>query len=144
MSLTEENIGCVFNNLSEISRNDAKVLNISINEMKSRYLKSIGKPFTFAFYTDNFECCALLVAELIDSLRWRVYFVDVKGKLKKISIPLTRFLKGFSDYIVKKDGGCFEMLSVFGPGTKTAKWFSVMGFKYVGIENKKNKYEKVR
>ncbi len=141
--LTKEAIDFSFNNLSEISMNDSKVFNESVEEMKGRFEGAMGGPFAMSFYNNEMECCAIFNAELIGLCEWRIYFADVKNKLKDISVPFTMFFKRISDEIVQKHGGSLKIFSAFSEG-KPRRWFELMGFVYEGTNGKVSKYVKER
>ncbi len=127
--LTTENIEYVFSNLSNTSLRDISVFGVTKENMKQGFIDMIGQPFTASFYYHK-ECCALLRLMPFDKASWCIYFVDRKDCLKKISFPLTRFLKMLSDRLVNNDGAYLEFTSQYKEG-KSGKWFEIMGFRKV-------------
>lgn len=138
--LTMDSINQVFSNLSEISTKDMDVFDISYWQMKEGFVGMVNKPWAFSFCTNEGECCALLIGVTMGEKKWRVYFVDAKGKLGLISVALTKFLKEFSDTIIK-DGGVVELLSAYRDG-KPRRWFETLGFSMVESEEKTARYVK--
>ena len=127
--LTKEAIEAVFSDLSEVSEKDMEFFNLTFDEMKGGFTERIGEPFCVAFYTDEGQCCALLMMVLIDINRWRAYFVNTRKNFSQIAVALTKFLKGISNSIIIKDRGYIEFLSTYRDG-KPYRWFSSMGFQF--------------
>jgi len=133
--LNRENIGYVFEDLSDTSKGDALALGMTEEEMKKGFIDAIGTPFSAAFYAAFYnrlgECCSLFRVQPVSNSVWRAYFVDRAGSLRAMAFALTKFFKQISDNLLQKDGITIEFQSRFGSG-KSAEWFGLMGFKSIG------------
>ena len=139
---TEENINEVMNDLSLTTRQEAEIFGINIEELKERFMDMMGKPFTAAFYNDDEICYVLCGLENIGNKTYRTHFAEREGGFEKIGKEITRLFKRMTDNLVEHEGFSFEILSAFGEGTTTDRWFLTMGFQYVEKYDKISKYKK--
>jgi hypothetical protein len=141
--LSEEAIGFVICNLSEVSRKEAEAFGMDADSLKRMFMEKIGGPFTGAIYGYNDNCFALVSMDRIGESNWRTRFVATEEAFGRQTnwIPLTRFLKGFSDKVVSDIGGEIEILSD-RRNEKSRAWFLCMGFRHGADEGNISTYFK--
>lgn len=136
---THENIDFIFGNLWQRGEDEAALCGFSTDALREQYEHMIDAPFSLAFY-DNDTPCALCYLESISECRYRTHFVATEAGFSAIWLPLTLFLRKFSDRIVM-DGRAIEILA--DPrNTKAREWYEAMGFIFYSRDGKLDKYVK--
>lgn len=139
--LSEEAIDYVVDNLSEVSRLEADVIEQTIPELRQQFIEQIGKPFTGAFYGSSGRFFAVMFMELLGESKWRAHFIFTEEAFKENGIALTLFFARFSRRIVYDTKGEIEILSV--PGIyEVFQWHLALGFQYAGRVGAADKFIK--
>jgi hypothetical protein len=140
--LSKQAIDEVIGNLSEINRKEAEIFNISPEELRKKFVKMIGAPFTGAFYEDGGICQVLFALEAIGHYQWRTHLLAARD-VAKIGFAITHFFAKISDRLVSENGGkgYIEIISAYRDG-KTHEWFKTMGFTFSKTDGIENKYVK--
>lgn len=136
--LTEDGINSVIDNISEDCKKEAEMFGVSLDQLRAKFMEMVREPFTGSFYDGNI-CCSICALHSIGTFRWRVHLVSAEGRLKRIVLSITRFLKKISDDMVRR-GGYIEILSDYSE--RTDRWHGAMGFKLTGTDGPIHKYTK--
>jgi hypothetical protein len=141
---TKEIVDVVFNNLWQRSRDEAELWGKTIESVKEGYIEMINQPWALSFHK---ECqsppAAICYMECIGHLMWRTHFAATEEGFNELWMPISRFLKRISDFLVGEgnETGYIEILS--DPRNKKAEeWFNVMGFYLLSRTEKVDKYVK--
>lgn len=141
--LSEGSIASVIGNLSEVSRREAAAFGMGAMELGEIFTRKIGTPFTGAIHGWNENCFALISMESVGNLKWRTRFVATEEAFSRKTnwLPLTRFLKEFSDRIVTDTKGEIVVLSD-RRNDSSREWFLLMGFRHVADDGNISTYSK--
>jgi hypothetical protein len=125
--LNVEDIDFIIKHISLSSVYEIHTFGKTINEVKDKFINSIGKEFSGIFYSSEIKPEAMIMLKPTGNLKWEVDLITVVGAWERIGLSLTRFLIQFGNDLIKRSGGLIEAYSPFNYG-KYFNWFSAMGF----------------
>ena len=133
--LTAENISYVVDNLWCRGYLELEALKWTPKDLKKKFMRFIGKPFTASIYDNKGECCAIIAMESCGPQKWNTLFFATEDGFSNCWFPLTRFLSKITTKIVKDTGGEIKAISAWQPlNLSVCKWFKSMKFACAGFD----------
>ena len=131
--ITAESIDYVIENLSEVSKIEADVFELTMGDLRQMYIGFIDQPFSGTFLSDEGIPFAVMCLHLIGAMKWRAHFIFTEEAFRDNAVALTLFFKRFSSRIIMDSKGEIEILSIHGL-EEVDRWHTALGFKFSGMD----------
>jgi hypothetical protein len=138
--LSVESICFICDNLSHRSMLEAQVFGMSVKQMEEKFLGMIDQPFGVVFSNDEGVPCVVVVLTPTRPGEWRTNFAATEDGLEEIGFGITRFLKNFTDDMVKRNNHIEAWTAIID--SRAQRWFHSMGFECHGSKGKAYRYVK--
>ena len=135
--VTDKEISYVLENLSQQSKDEMEFFNLTKEDIRTRFKSLL---ICQSIWVDG-QCCVLMGLESISKGVYRSHDLMIEGISRRAWIQITKFYYQFTNDFVKRADAIIISFTLFG-GEVAQRWFSRMGFEYVGQDGNIHEYIK--